>query len=187
MQFLNITKLSSGQYLSRYDIRYLLNDGQEKTYEIVSRRSNLSTQEQLHNHNADAVIMILHNADKNCILLNREFRMATGEHVFSFPAGLMEEGESIEQAARRELKEETGLDLASISHMLPDSYVAIGLGNEKNVCLFGTASGSFAASHSAEEEIESNWYSKAQVRKMLACEPFEARTQLFCHLWSTQE
>lgn len=46
-------------------------------------------------------------------------------------------------AAKRELKEETGLDLIVIEDKLYDSYSAIGFSNETNAVVIGKASGDF--------------------------------------------
>ena len=56
--------------------------------------------------------------------------------------------------------------------------------NEKNVCCVGKAGGSFSKSSSTLEEIEPGWYTKEEVRKLLKTEPFAARTQAYCYLWS---
>ncbi|OTB08307.1 hypothetical protein M426DRAFT_316933 [Hypoxylon sp. CI-4A] len=50
------------------------------------------------------------------ILLEKQFRAPAGKLVVEFPAGLVDEGETAEQAALRELKEETGY----IGEVVPD-------------------------------------------------------------------
>jgi ADP-ribose pyrophosphatase len=42
------------------------------------------------------------------VLLEKQFRPPTGKVVVEFPAGMVDEGETPEQAAIRELREETG-------------------------------------------------------------------------------
>ena len=184
MKFLAAEKRSGGRFITGYGLHYLTEAGREKVYEMVSRDPHISSQRQLWDHPAEAVIMMLTDETDEHILLLREFRMATGEAVYNFPAGLKEAGESAEQAARRELKEETGLTLLEVKQILPASYNAVGFSNEKNDCLLGTAGGSIGASDSDEEEIDCGWYDRAQVRQLLASAPFESRTQLYCHLWS---
>ena len=75
------------------------------------------------------------------ILINKEYRMSVGDYVYNFPAGLIDEGETPEVAAKRELKEETGLDLIVIEDKLYDSYSAIGFSNETNQVVIGKAEG----------------------------------------------
>ena len=100
-------KKESGRFINRYDLHYTMEDGSEKIYEMISRNPDLKTFEELTNDHDDAVSLIMHDESGEKILLNREFRMAVGRWVYNFPAGLIDEGETPEQAARRELKEET--------------------------------------------------------------------------------
>ena len=98
----------------------------------------------------------------------------------------MEPGEKPEESARRELKEETGLDLVTIHDILPLSYSAVGFANETNLCLVGTAAGTIQGSDSPVEEIEAGWFSREEVRHLLETELFAARTQSYCYLWSRE-
>lgn len=187
MKLNTITKIHSGNFITRYDLTYTTSDQKTKIYEMISRNPAIRTPEDLHNSHIDAVVLIMHDNTGEKILLNREFRLAAGECVYNFPAGLIDPGETPESSARRELKEETGLDLLKITDFIPDSYSAVGFSNEKNVCIVGTAGGEFAPSSSTLEEIEANWYSKAEIRQLLKTEPFAARTQAYCYLWSKQK
>ncbi len=186
MQFKKIEKINEGKYITRYDILYETVDHKDKVYEMISRNPNLKTREELTEHPADAVVLILHNRKGDKILLNREFRMACGGFVFNFPAGLIEQGERFEEGARRELKEETGLDLVEIQDVIGESFSAVGFSNEKNVCVVGVAEGEFAPSDSTAEEIEAAWYSREEVRNLMKKEYFAARTQAYCYLWSKE-
>ncbi|MCR5488112.1 MAG: NUDIX hydrolase [Lachnospiraceae bacterium] len=184
MKLKSIQKIHAGRFVHRYDLVYETKNGGEKTYEMISRDPSLQTIEDLHNPKADAVAMILFDESRRRLLLNREYRMAVGDWVFNFPAGLIEPGESMEEAARRELWEETGLSLISIDDMMGRCYSAIGFSNETNLCFIGRAGGAFHPSSSEYEEIQAGWYEKEEVRKLLETEPFGIRAQVFCHLWS---
>lgn len=184
MKLNTVTKIHSGKFITRYDLTYTTSDQKTKIYEMISRNPRIETPEELHNHHIDAVVLIMHDQTGEKILLNKEFRLAAGECVYNFPAGLIDPGETPETSARRELKEETGLDLLEITDFIPDSYSAVGFSNEKNVCIVGIAAGTFAPSSSTLEEIEAKWYSKEEIRKLLKTEPFAARTQAYCYLWS---
>ena len=121
------------------------------------------------------------------ILVSREYRMATAQWIYNFPAGLIDPGETPEESAKRELREETGLQLVRIDDVLDNSYSAIGFSNERNICVFGAAAGTFSKSTSDAEEIIPGWYTKAEMRKLLRTEAFAARTQAYCYAWANKQ
>lgn len=186
MKFEFLEKKEQGKFITRYDLHYRTEDDQEKVYEIISRRSDLKNFDDIHNKKVDAVVLIMHDETGEKILISKEFRMAPGSWVYNFPAGLIDPGEVPEESARRELKEETGLDIISIDDWIGESYSAVGFSNEKNVCCVGKAGGTFSESTSTQEEIIPGWYTKAEVRELLKTEPFAARTQAYCYLWSRE-
>lgn len=186
MKFVGIKKVNAGKFIHRYDITYETDDGGEKVYEMISRNANVSSHEELMAKEPDAVVLIMHDEAKEKVLINREFRLATGEWVYNFPAGLIDDGETAEESAKRELWEETGLELISVQDKIPISYSAVGFSNETNVCIVGTAKGKFRKSTSVVEEIEPGWYTKAQVRELIRTKPFAARTQAYCYVWSQE-
>ena len=184
MEFKEIIKKETGKFINRYDIVYETENKNEKVYEIISRDKNLDSYEKLHGSSPDAVVIIATNENEDKILLNKEFRLAVGEWVYNFPAGLIDKGEGPKEAATRELKEETGLDLYEITDFIGQSYSAVGFSNEINVCVVGKARGEFKKSDSDVEEIEPGWYTKEEVRELIKNYKFAARTQSYCYLWS---
>lgn len=186
MKFIGIEPKEPGKYINRYDITYETADNRKKVYEMISRDSNLTTREQLKDHPPDSVVLIMHNETGDKLLLDREYRMACGDFVYNLPAGLIDPGEDYMESAKRELKEETGLELVKVEDVLGESFSAIGFSNEKNVCIVGVAKGEFAESSSTVEEIEAAWYTKEEIRELLKKEYFAARTQAYCYLWSKE-
>lgn len=186
MKFQSIQKIHDGNFIHRYDITYETETGQKKVYEMISRDPDVRTLQDLQKKKADAVVLIMHDASGEKLLLNREFRLALGAWVYNFPAGLIEPGETPEESARRELKEETGLDLVTIQDILPLSYSAVGFANETNLCLVGTAAGTIQGSDSPVEEIEAGWFNREEVRRLLKTELFAARTQSYSYMWSKE-
>ena len=186
MKFVGIEKKEQGRFITRNDLDYETEDGQKKRYEIISRNSDIKTYDELHGSEPDAVVLIMTDKSGEKILLNREFRMAAGMWVVNFPAGLIDPGETPEEAAARELREETGLKLISIDDIIGLSYSAVGFSNEMNVVVVGKCEGEIQKSDSSFEEIEAAWYSKEEVRELLKTERFAARTQSFCYLWSKE-
>lgn len=187
MEFKGIEKKQAGKFITRYDILYETTDRQEKVYEMISRNPDIKTFEDLHGNAADAVVIIATDEADERILIDREFRLAPGEWVYNFPAGLIDAGETPEESAKRELREETGLELYQIDDIIGTSYSAVGYSNETNVCIVGKARGEFHKSTSTLEEIEAGWYTKAEVRELLKTEKFAARTQAYCYVWSRNQ
>ncbi len=184
MLFKGIRKIHEGKFVTRYDVDYLTAEGNEKTYEMISRNRNMRTLEELQNKTPDSVVLILTDESGERILVIREYRMAMAQWICNFPAGLIDPGETPEESAKRELWEETGLTLIRIDDILDNSYSAVGFSNERNICVFGAAEGEFRKSTSDVEEIVPGWYSKAEIREMLRKEPFAARTQAYCYAWA---
>jgi len=186
MEFEGIRKIHEGRFITRYDVEYMTEEGNPKTYEIISRNKNIRTLDDLQNRTPDSVIMILTDESGEHILISREYRMAMAQWIYNFPAGLIDPGETPEESAKRELWEETGLDLIRVDDILDNSYSAIGFSNERNVCVFGAAAGEFRKSTSDAEEIVPGWYSREEIRKLLRTEPFAARTQAYCYAWANR-
>ena len=184
MDFKGVRKILEGKFITRYDVDYLTAEGHSKTYEIVSRNKSIQTLEDLQNKSPDSVIMILTDESGERILVSREYRMAMAQWIYNFPAGLIDPGETPEESAKLELWEETGLDLIRIDDVLDNSYSAVGFSNERNITVFGAASGEFRKSTSDAEEIIPGWYTKEEIRELLRTEAFAARTQAYCYAWA---
>ena len=65
----------------------------------------------------DAVIVIPF-IGKNKVLIEKQYRYAIKRRVYEFPAGYIEDGETPERAAARELEEETGYKAGKMEFLL---------------------------------------------------------------------
>jgi len=79
-------------------------------------------------HFGEAVAIVPLPSEEEVILL-RQFRAPVGTWVYEVPAGVIEEGEDVESAARRELIEETGYDAGVIERVI-SVYTAPGYSDE---------------------------------------------------------
>jgi len=93
------------------------------------------------------------------LLLVRQYRAAVRDWTYEIPAGRLEAGEVPQNAARRELEEETGLRAGSIEH-LQTILPAPGFASERlhiYVARDLQAAGADALSCDPDEEIEVTW------------------------------
>jgi ADP-ribose pyrophosphatase len=69
----------------------------------------------------NSVAVLVFNRDTNKLILTNQFRYPTYKNkhgwVIEAIAGMMDPGETPEQTARRELEEETGLDVETLEHI----------------------------------------------------------------------
>lgn len=85
-----------GRFMSAVEITYRDAKGVIRKWEAIERVGI-----------AGIVVMVAVTPD-NKVLLEKQFRAPVGRNVLELPAGLVEPGEPMEQAAKRELIEETG-------------------------------------------------------------------------------
>lgn len=161
---MNLIELQNNvdSFLKMYTITYRNNDGEEKKYEMVSRTGNLSLQTMGEKVNAVMIVPLV----KDRVLLSKEFRLPVNRWVYNYPAGLIDQGETIEQAAIRELREETGLQVTRLLFTLPSSYSSAGLTDEKIAIVFAEAEGKILGSDNINEEIESSLYGVEELKKI---------------------
>jgi ADP-ribose pyrophosphatase len=103
------------------------------------------------------------------LVVTKEFRVPIGGYEYGFPAGLVNDGEDIVEAARREFKEETGLDIVRIREVSPYVYNSGGLSNESIAIVYCEAEGNISKDgHEDSEDIETFIMTPTEVRNLLA-------------------
>jgi ADP-ribose diphosphatase len=98
----------------------------------------------------DAVTILPVDEDGKLVLV-RQFRLPARSVLLEAPAGNMDDGETPEQTARRELREETGYDCHHLEPLVK-FYPAPGFSEEFMHCF--VASGLFESAPDADEDEE---------------------------------
>jgi 8-oxo-dGTP pyrophosphatase MutT (NUDIX family) len=85
-----------GNFMSAVEITYRDAHGKVRTWEAVERLG------------IGGIVVMVAVTPAGTVLLEKQFRPPLGRDVIELPAGLVDPGESMEEAAQRELIEETG-------------------------------------------------------------------------------
>jgi ADP-ribose pyrophosphatase len=106
-----------GGFIRTVLLEYLDSNGKLRNWEAVERI------------NCSGIVVVIPVTKEGDLLLIRQFRPALDRYVIEFPAGLNDRGESLVDAARRELIEETGFTGDSFQ-LLAEGPVSSGLSSE---------------------------------------------------------
>jgi ADP-ribose pyrophosphatase len=133
MQIVDVKKLTRERWLNLYAARFEHN-GHKGRWVFASRHPPSKDAVT-----GDAVIIVpvlRERGKKPRLVVIKEYRVPVRGYIYALPAGLLDEGESIEQAARRELMEETGLTIRRVRKVSPLLYSSAGLTDESSYLIF---------------------------------------------------
>lgn len=106
-----------GRFMSAVEITYRDARGDVRKWEAVERVG------------IEGIVVMVGVTPKNTVLLERQFRPPVGRGVIELPAGLVEPGEPMEVAAKRELIEETGWEAGRLD-FLAEGPISTGASTE---------------------------------------------------------
>ncbi len=117
----------------------------------------------------DAVVIVPFHEDENKLVVIREFRVPLQGNQYGFPAGLMDPGESIEQAGKRELLEETGLRVTRVIKQSPAVFSSSGMTDESISLLYVRCKGIPSTQfNESSEQIDVMMLSREDAKDLLA-------------------
>ncbi|MEI3337142.1 MAG: NUDIX hydrolase [Clostridium sp.] len=185
MKLINIKKETNNKFLNLYTLELTNKVGKRKDYYVASRREQEELACVTKDHKRADGILILPVTKDGEIVVIKQYRPALGDNVFELPAGLIEKGENIEEAAYRELYEETGLKGLSCEVILKPSYVSSGMTDESIVTVKVLAEGTTTNEHAEEdEEIEIFKFKKEEIDNLVKNENIGARDALVMMLFA---
>jgi ADP-ribose pyrophosphatase len=132
-------------------------------------------------HRGSAVMMPV---DENRrILLIRQYRLPARRYLWELPAGTLDPGEKPLQAARRELREETGYRARHWTK-LAEFFPSPGFLSEKMTIYLATGLTEGEASPMEDERIHVRWFTEKEVDEMIrAGKILDAKTNIGFLRW----
>lgn len=130
---------------------------------------------------AGSAVMIAVEGDR--VLLVKQYRLPAGKDLWEIPAGKVDEGESVLEAAKRELGEETGYR-ADHWELLTEYYPSPGYVEEKMSLFLASGLTKGKATPMDDERIEIRWFGRDEINAMIESGEMEdGKTLIAFLLW----
>ncbi len=176
MKIKDIKILADTKYLKLYNAEYTNKNGDTRNWSIASRKDLSTLKNKFFNKakdEIDAVIIVATHVEENKLVIIKQFRVPINDYVYELPAGLIDKGEDFKTTVKRELKEETGLDLIEIDYSSTKSkaYVSTGMTDESVALVYCTCSGKISKEYlEPDEDIEVMLLTKEEAKELIKSE-----------------
>ena len=174
-KYINIKKESDNKFLNLFHMKALTDAGRPFDYYFVSRRKEDRLKLYTKDIQAEGVVIYpICKEEPEKIVMIRQYRYPLDDYLYELPAGLIDAGETPEQSAIREMKEETGLDFTPVEH--EDCYsepffTTVGMTDESCRTVYGEAYGKPSnAFLEASEDIEVVLADRSMAKEILKTE-----------------
>ena len=149
-----------------FEVAYIDKNGRARSWQVASRAKEPKCITKKFAV-PDAMVIVPWHSAENKIVITREYRIPLADFEYGFPAGLIDAGETIEQASRRELKEETGLEVTRFTGISPPIYSSAGMSDESVVMVYVECDGNpSTANNTGSEVIEVELISPSQAFRL---------------------
>lgn len=115
-------------------------------------------------HGGSSVVLPID--EKGRALLARQYRLPARDYLWEIPAGRMDDGETPLQAAKRELKEETGLSAKKWTRLF-SLYMSPGFLAEKMHIYVARELRQGKTAFMEDERIETRWFTVREMNEMI--------------------
>ncbi|XP_025946929.1 ADP-sugar pyrophosphatase [Apteryx mantelli] len=138
------------KWLKLEETTYVDAFGKTRTWETVKR---VSKKKGISADGVAVIAVLQRTLHYDCIVLVKQFRPPISGYCLEFPAGLMEENETAESAALRELEEETGY-IGEVVECTPALCLDPGLSNSTTHIVTVTINGDDAKNIRPKQKLE---------------------------------
>ena len=175
-------KQTKNRFLNMYELTVSHRNGSTGSYYVASRSEETGGITALEHRLKPAGVMLFgvyRSGGASQLVLERQFRYPIDDYVYELPAGLIEKGESLAEAAKREAFEETGLIFEPVSSQAFSRpfYMSPGMTDEACATVYGYFSGEPTSIHEEEDEdIQVVLADRDECRRILS----EERVSITC-------
>ena len=169
---IGVRKQTDNRFLNMYELEAVTDSGRHTPYYLASRsetEDGLKLRTGVNNPDG-VLIYALYGEDRDRVVLIRQYRYPLGGYVYEFPAGLVEDGEDMQEAGIREMFEETGLTFVPKdggSYCRP-FFTTIGMTDESCGTVYGYCEGQPTnTNQEASEEIQVVIADREECRRIL--------------------
>ncbi len=170
---IEVRKQTDNKYLNIYEFDSVFRDGSTGTYFVASRNMEADKLKAVSRgtHSDGVIIYSVYGEKRDKIVLIRQFRYPIDDYIYEFPAGLVEPGEDMFEAAVREIYEETGLQFEP--KKVPEGYsrpfyTTVGMTDECCGTVYGYCSGTPSnEGQEGSEDIEIVLADREECRRIL--------------------
>jgi ADP-ribose pyrophosphatase len=177
-----IKKLTDNRFLNMYEADGVDCNGRHFPYYFTSRKAEdklVAYTGSLEPEGA-VIFAVTEKNGEDCLVLVKQYRFPVNMNIYEVPAGLIDKGEGLEEAAVREFREETGMRLNVYrggEDYFRNSFIqAQGICDECNAVVFGYAEGEVTDDKLEDTEaMEVVIADRTEVRRILREEPVALR------------
>lgn len=150
--------------------------------EVANDPSGFEITRSIVRHPGSAVMMAVDESDR--VLLVQQFRLPAEANLWELPAGRLDPGESPLQAAKRELREETGYSAKKWTELV-SFWASPGYVQEKMTIFLAEELTQGKQEPMDDERIEIRWFQRDELARMVRTgEIVDGKTLIGYYTWS---
>ena len=180
-----VKKITDYLHLNMFEITYSDTRDRKKIWRFASRNDSPKCVSG-HFETPDAVVIVPFHLEKKKLVIIKEFRVPLGDYQYGFPAGLVDDGETVETSVQRELKEETGLTVTRINKVSPPIYSSSGMTDESISMVYVECTGETSREgNTSSEDIDTIFVSPDEAKTLCGNDQikFDVKTWLVLSMY----